>query len=88
MEEEIVCKLWTQEPENFDEEVKSCVTDDRLSRTLKRKVKGNKDLAVNDSNMKMKDSVNNQAPDEEYKKVMRERDKHLASRISKFKRKR
>ena len=23
MEEEIVCKLWTQEPENFDEEVKS-----------------------------------------------------------------
>ena len=51
-------------------------------------MKGNKDLAVNDSNMKMKDSVNNQAPDEEYKKVMRERDKHLASRISKFKRKR
>ena len=23
MEEEIVCKLWTQEPENFDEEVNS-----------------------------------------------------------------
>ena len=26
MEEEIVCKLWTQEPENFDEEVKSLGT--------------------------------------------------------------
>ena len=26
MEEEIVCKLWTQEPENLDEEVKSLGT--------------------------------------------------------------
>ena len=30
MEEEIVCKLWTQEPENFDEEVKSLGTAWRL----------------------------------------------------------
>ena len=30
-EKEIVCKLWTQEPENFDEEVKSLGTAWRLA---------------------------------------------------------
>ena len=30
-QKEIVCKLWTQEPENFDEEVKSLGTAWRLA---------------------------------------------------------